>query len=155
MQQLDIAAVAADLVKSASYYLGDVVRDRLGGGRIRSAFETAMAARGKGDVIELSHGPGLADALLDTDPETGAITFNEGRHRLGRVVSAKFVEDIDEIRARPEAFMAKLDAEVARYADTVPAHATHASVPALFVAVEAYTVTWMLWGYVGTPNPGR
>ena len=155
MQQFDIAAVAADLARSASYYLVDVARDRLGGGRIRSAFETAMAARGMGGVIELGQGQGLAQALLDTDPDTGAITFDEGRHRLERVVSARFAEDVDDIRARPEAFMARLDAEVARYADTVPADATHASVPALFVAVEAYTVTWMLWGYVGTPNPGR
>lgn len=151
MQQLNIGVISRDLATCARHYIEEAMRDRLGG-IIGTAFNQGLSRRGMSDVIELHANP--ASVLLQQDPKRPTqLTFDYGKFIMSRIITPEFEGDIDDIQVNPSQFISRVEDAINDYVNTLATDTTHASIPALYVKVDAFRVKWMLWGYVGRPNP--
>jgi hypothetical protein len=150
MKTIDVVDIAKDLARACGYYVEDALKDRLSG-VIRSVMVVSLERRGMSDVVEFVE---PAQVFVDAADNSGRLTMRIGDTNLDvtRQVTLKQSDDVDDIRARPEQFVEKVTAEVARYVSSLPVSTRGVTVPALYVGVKAYMVTWLLWGYVATLN---
>lgn len=151
MKTLEIRDVARDLERAAEYYMENAVRDRIGGA-LREWFDAALHHRGMGDVVEIAEPTAVfVDANLGGSG-TIITTIGSTEYAINRVVTPKYLADVDEIRADASKFLHEVRTAIDKYAQTLAPGTAVATVPALYVRVFAYAAEWSLWGYAGTPN---
>ena len=150
MKNIDVKDVAQDLARACRYYVGNAFEDRLSG-VVRSEMERQLGLRGMSDVVEFVEPAAL---FVDTTDTPGRLLMQVGNTNwsVTRQVTAKYSVDVDYIRTRPEQFVGQVIDEVAKYVSSIPANACGATVPALYVAAEAYMITLCMWGYVAVPT---
>jgi len=147
MNPPNMEEVARNLKRTAQRYVEEVFQDQLVP-VVRAEFDAALHRRGMDDLQELASTPSAALAVLvGNDVRFGP----KNSLQLVRVVGLKQVADVDEVRASGSRLAHQLIAATHAYVATLPVDTRRASYPTLHVAVEAYLVTWFLWGYVGVP----
>ena len=158
MEQLNVREIERRIRDSVNYYFKDMLAATTAG-FIRTGFDAALAKYGLDSVTELPQR--LAGCMLDTrasDTGNTSLTQDNGKTRIVRLVSIKHKHDVDQLELQPELFTQALTEAIDQYVGEmrgVNRYTTHASVPLLYVKIEAYQCEWFIWGWIGEANDQR